>query len=158
MFAIECASKLRKCGCSSFDVETITMNSGYRGCYRANHMAVWYARQAIPKRSRIYITHQKCNTCMTSKVRGIFRPTKQSMITKEHSHRNKSSKHRTRIKTNWPNRGGGWEVEVKETITNLHGIRRKWNGPNVSNYPACFAVGLPQVKIGVEGYENTLIK
>ena len=55
MFAIECASTFRKCGCSSFDVETITMNSGYRGWYRANFIAVWYARQAIPKRSRIYI-------------------------------------------------------------------------------------------------------
>ena len=79
----------------------LTMNSGYRGWYKANVIAVWYARQAIPKRSRIYIyiTYQKCNTCMTSKVRGIFRPTQQSMITKEHSHRNKSSKHRTRIKT-----------------------------------------------------------
>ena len=55
MFAIECASKLRKCGCSSFDVETITMNSLYRVWYRANCIAVWYARQAIPKRSRIYI-------------------------------------------------------------------------------------------------------
>ena len=32
-----------------------TMNSGYRGWYRANFIAVWYARQSIPKRSRIYI-------------------------------------------------------------------------------------------------------
>ena len=113
-----------------------------------------YQKEAV----YIYITHQKCNTCMTSKLRGIFRPTQQSMITKEHSHRNKSSKNRTRIKTNWPNRGGGGEVEVKQNITNLHGIRRKWNGPNINNYPACFAVGLPQVKIGVEGFENRLIK
>ena len=33
----------------------LTMNSGYRGWYRANCIAVWYARQAIPKRSLRYI-------------------------------------------------------------------------------------------------------
>ena len=35
---------------------------------------------------------------------------------------------------------------------------RQWNGPNIVNCPACFAVGLSQVKIGVLGFENRLIK
>ena len=43
-------------------------------------------------------------------------------------------------------------------VTNLHGVHRKSNGPNISNYPECFAVGLSQVKTGVEGFENRLIK
>ena len=33
----------------------LTMNSGYRSWYRANFIAVWYARQAIPKGSLRYI-------------------------------------------------------------------------------------------------------
>ena len=33
----------------------LTMNSGYRSWYRANFIAVWYARQAIPRRSLRYI-------------------------------------------------------------------------------------------------------
>ena len=33
----------------------LTMNSGYRSWYRANFIAVWYARQAIQKRSLRYI-------------------------------------------------------------------------------------------------------
>ena len=42
----------------------LTMNSGYRSWYRANFIAVWYARQAIPKRSLRYIYN-------TSKVQYI---------------------------------------------------------------------------------------
>ena len=49
-------------------------------------------------------------------------------------------------------------MEVKEMVTNLHGVRRKSNGPNISNYPECFAVGLSHVKTGVEGFENRIIK
>ena len=43
-------------------------------------------------------------------------------------------------------------------VTNLHGVRRKSNGPNIINCPECFAVGLSQVKTRVEGFENRLIK
>ena len=41
-------------------------------------------------------------------------------------------------------------MEVKEMVTNLHGVRRKSNGPNIINYPECFAVGLSQVKTRVD--------
>ncbi len=60
----------------------LTMNSGCRSWYREILLPYGmpdkqYQREAL----YIYITHQKCNTYMTSKVRGIFRPTQQSMIT-----------------------------------------------------------------------------
>ena len=92
MFGIECASKLRKCGCSSFDVETINNE-----CIQ--DIEVGTGQILLPygmpdkqyQKEAVDITHQKCNTCMTSKVRGIFRPTQQSMITYEYSHPNKSS-------------------------------------------------------------------
>ena len=60
MFAMECASRRRECGCSSFDVETINNEFRYNGWYRATFIAILYARQAIPRISRryIYITSQ----------------------------------------------------------------------------------------------------
>ena len=59
MFAVECASRRRECGCSSFDVETINNEFRYNGWYRAKCIAIWYARQAIPRRSRRYIYASK---------------------------------------------------------------------------------------------------
>ena len=49
-------------------------------------------------------------------------------------------------------------MEVKEKITNLHGIGQRPNGPNCGNYPESSAVGLSKVKTGVEGFENRLFK
>ena len=49
MFAMECASKLRECGCSSFDVETVNNEFGW---YRAKCFSVCmpdkqYQREAV---------------------------------------------------------------------------------------------------------------
>ena len=46
--------------CSDVDAarlmsKLLTMNSRYNGWYRATFIAIWHARQAIPKRSHRYI-------------------------------------------------------------------------------------------------------
>ena len=55
MFAMECATNCTNVAAARLMSKLLTMNSGYRSWYRANFIAVWYARQAIPKRSLRYI-------------------------------------------------------------------------------------------------------
>ena len=56
MFAMECASKLHKLAAARLMSKLLTMNSGYRGWYRANFIAVWYARQYQREALDIYNT------------------------------------------------------------------------------------------------------
>ena len=55
MFAMECASELHECAAARLMSKLLTIYSSYNGCYRAKCIAVWYARQAIPKHRCFYL-------------------------------------------------------------------------------------------------------
>ena len=87
MFAMECASTLRECDCNSFDGETINNEFNIIMVGKGQIVLPYgmpdkqYQREARYIYIHIYITHQICNTCMTSKVMGMLRPTQHSVIT-----------------------------------------------------------------------------
>ena len=103
-------------------LKQLTMNSEFKGWYRAYFIAVSHSRQAITKRNH---NTSKCVICLTSKVRGIPpKTTKYDHIGTFTSNQIKLTWYSNQIKLNkqrW--RRGWWREDKKITKTLTYVLR-----------------------------------